>query len=140
MKLDLKARQLATQTTISNFKDKPYILGSGDCAKLVIDHLYNMGKPIISNKDIKKYKSILSAKTAIKKATGHNNLIDFMSANFETIAPAAAILGDVVAMEAEHPIGCLSIFVGNATVFAYEADNEYPVYGRIIKPITAWRV
>ena len=137
---DLNFRRDATQQTIDRFKPKPYALGKGDCARMIATHIRNMGRPIIALSKVKNYTTLVGAVRALKDATGHDNLLDAMSEHFPEQAPAACLIGDIVAVNSELPIGALSVYVGNGAVFAYEAENDFPIFGRLVEPIKAWRI
>ena len=137
---DLNFRRDATQATIDRFKKKKYALGSGDCARMIATHLKNMGRPIVALNQVQRYKSLVGAQRALKAAVGHDNLIDAMDETFPSKAPAACLIGDVIAQPSELPIGALSIYCGNGVVFAYEADHDYPVFGRMLDPLKAWEI
>ena len=140
MKQNLELRGAATKKTIARFQPKPYGLGFGDCARMIATHLKNMGRPVVALNQVKQYKSLLGAQRALLAATGHDNLLDAMSEHFPEKAPARCFIGDVIAMPSELPIGALGIYTGNGSVFAYSAESEFPVFGRIIEPIKAWEI
>jgi hypothetical protein len=65
------------------------------------------------------------------------DLID--SFGLQRIAPAAALAGDIVALPTDHPLGALSVAVGNGRLLAFLEGEAGAV---VIEPhafLCAWR-
>jgi hypothetical protein len=132
-------RQQAVKATMERFHGKSFVLGSVDCMKMVGFHLKRLGIKVPFAKG-GPYKSALSAQAALRRA-GHKTVMDVMdSLGLERIAPAAALIGDVVACPADNPLGALAIVVGNGNMLAFHESHEQPVIMTMGMVDTAWRV
>ncbi len=86
------------------------------------------------------YRTIRSALKALEDR-GYQSLADALDAmGLERIAPAAAIVGDVLMLPAEDRLGALVIALGNGRVVGY---HEEAIGAAVLQPIeyvAAWRV
>lgn len=135
----LIARRDAAQATLDRFGGVPFGYGHHDCARMVMFHLAQLG---IAPKLPKaaRYASALGARKALKRL-GHDDLPAMIDAyGFERIAPASAIVGDLIALPAVDPMGAITIALGNGRVIGYHED----VLGAaVLQPAmteAAWRV
>lgn len=135
----LVKRKKATDATIERFRGKAFAWGSVDCAKMVAFHLKQLGHKVRLSK-AGPYKTARGAKGALKRL-GYDTLPEAMDGHgFERIAPAFALVGDVVSFDADHEIGALGIVVGNGNMLAFHEAQELPVVMTMGKILTAWRV
>jgi hypothetical protein len=141
---ELVVRQRHAQALLDKWKDKSFILGERDCVRLVADHLRRCGHSIkIPAKG--SYRTAISALRKLKEA-GHGSLSEALDTlGFERIAPAAAILGDIIELRGEDetgkesPLGAMTVVMGNGRVLGFYdgvgcavlQPNEYQA---------AWRV
>lgn len=132
-------RQRAVQVTMERFRGKAFAFGSADCAKMVAFHLKQFGYKVRLSK-AGQYTTLLSAQAALRRL-GYETLPDALDGHgFERIAPAAALLGDIVSFAGEHPIGALGIVVGNGNMMAFHELHDQPVIMTMAQIDTAWRV
>ena len=135
----LEKRRDAAQATLDRFKGQPFQWGKFDCARLTAFHLRQMGyRPKMPAAG---YRTALSAKRAITKA-GFVDLIAAMDAmGFPRIAPAATLVGDVIAWPSEHPeIGALGVQLGNGRTVAYHPHAPGAEVMEVKEWVAAWRV
>ena len=135
----LVRRQQATAATMERFRGKHFTLGSVDCVKMVAFHLRRFGRKLPLSK-AGQYKSVLGAQAALKRL-GYANVIEAMDGQgFERIAPASTLIGDIVAFEADHPLGALGIVAGNGNMLAFHESHDEPVIMTMGRVEIAWRV
>lgn len=116
----LVARVEATQEIVDLWRDRPFVWGSADCARLAAAMLTRLGwKPGLARGGY--YKSALGAAKAFRRA-GFRDAADWMDdVGLMRIPPAAALPGDIYGFG--HPdqatrVG-LSIAVGNGRAFGF---------------------
>lgn len=137
---EMERRRRAVQATAEKFGGVPFAWGSHDCAAMVSFHLAKAGHPLGDHKAAGSYSTAIGAQRAIKRI-GFDNLSDLLDARFPRIPAAFARLGDLVAFEADHPVGAIGIHLGNASVMVYsEEDETGPIQARIVKAEAAWRI
>ncbi|MDQ5915939.1 MAG: hypothetical protein QG584_1832 [Pseudomonadota bacterium] len=135
----LVRRQKAVQATMERFRDRAFAWGSVDCAKMVAFHLKQMGHKVRLSK-AGQYKTALGATAALKRL-GYETLPDAMDGHgFTRIAPAFALIGDVVSFASDHPIGALGIVVGNGNMMAFHELHTLPVIMSMGRIDTGWQV
>lgn len=129
----------AAQATLDRFKDRPFALGSFDCVRMVAFHLRQLGHtPPLSKGG--SYTTLLGAKRALRRA-GHASLAAALDAlGFPPIAPAEALVGDVVQLPAEDELGALTIYVGNGRTLGYHQDVAGATVLQPLRFAGAWRV
>ena len=131
-------RQQATQKTLDHFGGKPYSLATRCCVRMARFQFHQLGLPV----PILKGRSWRS-ETGAFRAFRDLDVSDLPAAvdmtGLTRIAPAAAWLGDLVAIPGDEPWGAaLAIHVGNGRLLT-------PFNGlfRVIEPkafVTAWRL
>ena len=129
-------RQQATQATVDHFQGKPLAYGKDDCARMVAFCLKRLGLKVSLLK-AGSYSSELGAAKALKRL-GYGSLVEAVDAHgLPRIAPAKAVLGDILALPAERFGGALMIAVGNGRAFGY-FDGRFQV-GQPLLFEAAWR-
>lgn len=129
-------RQRAAQSCIDRFNGKTYAPGKRDCAVLALHALHGMG---VKGLKIGRYGTAAGAVRAMKKA-GFDTLADGVDTVLSRIPPAAALPGDIIALESEPgcPFGsALTVAVGNGRVIGF-----FDGVGAVIQPlkfVCAWR-
>lgn len=134
-------RVAAAQACIDRFSGKAYDPASNrDCIKLTLHAMRKMGR----STGILKGKRYTTEAGGVKvmRSLGFKNLIEALDgAGLERIPPAAALPGDIIALEteADSPFGCaLTVAVGNGRVIGFSGG-----VGQVMQPLaylTAWRV
>lgn len=132
-------RLVAAQGCIDRFAGKPYDPAAHrDCAYMVRHALHLLGRRV-GNGKLPTYASDAAGIKALRKM-GHANLIEAVDAlGLVRIPPLAALPADIIALPSDHPMGALSIAVGNGRLLAY-LDGERGAV--VIEPkamICAWR-
>ena len=132
-------RVAAAQATVDRFKGRGFRFGTNDCARMVAFHLKQIGLPVRLAK-AGSYRSLLGATRALRHL-GYDNLAAALDGHgLSRIAPAAAVVGDIVELPGEPPFGALSVAVGNGRVLGYHQDTAG---AEILQPtafVAAWRV
>jgi hypothetical protein len=108
-KNDLVRRQEAVAKTIAKFRDKPFVWGEQDCGKLLLSHLAAMGHKKLAKPG--RYKDALGARRALT-AMGFETVEDWLDSLLPRIAPAAALPGDIVVVQGDAGLDCITISVG----------------------------
>ena len=136
--LDRKAA--AAQKTLDAWSVRPIKLGTSDCVRMSAFHLRLLGRKV-KLPPSGSYRTVNSARKALK-AAGYESLGAALDAmGLERIAPAAAVVGDIIAMPADDQLGALSICLGNGRVLGYHEGN--PNGATVLHPlefVAAWRV
>lgn len=133
------ARAEAAQATLDRFKDDPFRYGVRDCVRMIAMHLrklgYRMKLPPSGS-----YRSYRSALRQLR-ALGHDSLAAAMDdIGLERIAPAEAIVGDILELPSDNPIGALAIAMGNGRALGYHEDAAGAVVVQPLQITAAWRV
>lgn len=136
---EMERRVAAAQATLDRFRDRPFRWGSADCARMVAWHLRKMGyRPALAKAGA--YRTALSARAALKRL-GHDSLADALDAlGLVRIGAASAIVGDVLALPGDDPLGALVVAVGNGRVVGWHEDAAGAA---VMQPLiygAAWRV
>jgi CBS-domain-containing membrane protein len=133
----LKRREV-TQTTLDHFASKAFDWRTGaTCVHLVRKQLVGMGhRP----PPIKAFRSALTAKKALQ-SKGWANLADMMSSLLTPVAPARAIIGDIVEMPSEDDtFGALAVVMGNGRIMGYLGETDLLTIAQpLVVPLAAWR-
>lgn len=136
----LELRVAATQKTLDDWKDRPFDWATGGhCARMVAEHLRRMGySPPLARAG--KFVSALGAKAALKRLRVKtlSEAVDLLK--LERIAPAMAIVGDIVELPGEAPFGALTVALGNGRVLGFFEDAEGCVILQPSEFFGAWRV
>ena len=131
-------RVAAAQATLDRFKARPFRFGTNDCARMAAFHLKKLGVPVRLAK-AGSYRSTLGATRALR-ALGYSNLAAALDGHGLTrIAPAAAIVGDIVELPGEPPFGALAVAMGNGRALAYHQDADGAVVVQPTDYVAAWR-
>jgi hypothetical protein len=131
-------RRDAAQATLDAFADKPFQWGTRDCSRLVAFHLRKLGYKVRLPAS-GSYRSLHGALKALK-ATGHATLGDALDAlGLERIAPAAALVGDVMEWPSENDLAALGVALGNGRMVAYHPDAAGATTLQPVELIAAWR-
>ena len=133
-------RSKAAQACIDRFGGRPFDMTKRrDCARLAGHLLHHLDVAVPPLKGAR-YSTPAGALRAMRRL-GFASLVEAVdSLGLERIAPARAVTGDLVALEAGEgdPFGCvLTVSVGNGRVFGF-IDGK----GQALQPhkfITAWR-
>lgn len=132
-------RRDAAQATRDRFIDVPFAWGSADCGKMVAFHLRQLGIAAGLSK-AGSYSSAIGAKRALERL-GVSSLAERLDVlGLQQIAPAFAIVGDIISMPSVGPIDALAIAMGNGRVLAYHEVAPGATILQPIKMLTAWRV
>jgi len=133
----LKRREV-TQATLEYFASKPFGWSTGGtCVHLVRKQLVGMGhKP----PPMKAFRSAITAKKALQ-SKGWKNLAEMMDGLLPAIAPARAIVGDVVEMPSDdEAFGALAVVIGNGRLMGYFGEaGLLTVVQPTVVPLAAWR-
>lgn len=136
---ELIKRRDATQATLDAVKGKPFRLGRNDCARIAAGHLRRMGHQV----RLPSAGSYASTRTAMKalKERGFADLLEAMDGmGFERIAPAAALVGDVLALPTSSPLGCLVVVLTNGRALGFVDDVAEASVIQPVEYTAAWRV
>ena len=131
-------RMEAAQACIDRFSGKPYEPGKRDGVQMARHLLHHLGRRVGQGK-LPTYTSEKRGIVALRRM-GFSTLIEAMdSFNLPRIAPAAALAGDIVAMESLCPLGDLAIAVGNGRLLGYLDGHEGAVVYTPHQFLAAWR-
>ena len=114
-------RRDAAQATLDAWSKRPWRMGSADCVRMTAAHLRLLGHEVRLPPE-GSYRSAKSALAALADR-GFVSLGDALDGHgLERISPAAAIVGDIVLMPAEHELGALTVALGNGRVVGWHDD------------------
>jgi hypothetical protein len=138
--VSLLARTEIAQATLDRFKGHPLTYGRHDCVQMAAFHLRASGYRVLLSKG-GRYRSAIGAVRALRRA-GYQDLFGALDdLGLVRIAPAAAIVGDIVALPSEEEIlPALTIALGNGRVIGWHPDAEGAA---VLQPLAfeaAWRV
>lgn len=133
----LVKRGKLTQATVEHFASKPFRWGGNDCARMAAHHVKRFGHKVPKPGG---YRSALGAAKRLKELGCANihELVDL--AGLEAIAPAYAMMGDIVGFEADNQMGGIGIVVGNGNMLAFHEMALTPPIMTMGKIDKAWRV
>jgi hypothetical protein len=134
----LKLRQQATQATRDRFFGRPFAWGRDDCGKMTVFHLKALGLPFAAAK-MGGYETAMGAKRALGRL-GFKTLSEAADAQFPRIAPAAAMMGDLMLLPGNDAFGAFVIAVGNGRVLGWHEEAEGAVIMQPLRFETAWRL
>ena len=133
----LKRREV-TQATLDYFASKAFDWHAGaTCVHLVRKQIVGMGhKP----PPMKAFRSALTAKRALA-SKGWKDLAEMMDSLLIPIAPARAIIGDIVEMPSDDDtFGALAVVMGNGRIMGYLGDTDLLTIAQpLVVPLAAWR-
>lgn len=132
-------RQKSAQQVLDEGTGKPWRLGEHDCARMTAAHLRRLGYRVkLPAKG--SYRTLKGAKAALRQH-GHADLgAALIALGLPEIAPAAAIVGDVIELEAHEGLTGLTIALGNGRVAGFYEDGRSGVV--TMQPhryLRAWR-
>lgn len=131
-------RAEAVDACMARFAGKPYAPGTRDCGKLAAHVLHQMGHPApLLNRA--RHTTEAGAVRYIRRQ-GFASLVELMDATgLSRIAPAAALPGDVVALESGDAFGCsLTVALDNGLVLGFAGGVCQPIQPHAF--VAAWRV
>ena len=135
----LVRRRDAAQRTLDVWSKRSMRVGTADCVRMVAAHLRLLGYKV-KLPPAGSYRTVKSAMKALREA-GYGTIGDALDAlGLERITPAAAIVGDVILMPAEHDLGALVVCMGNGRVAGWHDD--VPAGAVVMQPLqmlAAWR-
>lgn len=136
----LERRVAATSELLESWRDRPFSWAKAStCGRLITDHLRRMGyKPPVARAG--SYRSALAARRALARinCATVGDMLDGLG--LQRIAPAAALVGDIVELPGEVPFGAMTVALGNGRVLGFHED--LPGAG-VLQPqeyVAAWRV
>lgn len=135
----MEVRRRATQATADRFRDQPFAWGKNDCVRMVAFHLRKLGyRPKLAKAG--SYSSALGAKRALARS-GFKTIAEALDAlGLERIAPAMALLGDIVQMPGDSGFDALGISLGGRSLLGYHEDLPGAGSLKIIEAVAVWRV
>lgn len=114
-------------------------LGTSDCVRMVASHLRLLGHKVKLPAS-GSYRTVNSAVKALK-ARGFASVAEALDdMGLERIAPAAAVVGDIVMMPGVDQLGALTVSVGNGRVIGYHDDAVGATVMQPLEFTAAWRV
>lgn len=131
-------RRDAAQATLARFEGEPFAWGQFDCAKMLAFHLRQMNLSPATAK-AGRYTSAIGARRALTRI-GARSLADLLDRRFARIAPAAALIGDVVALPSTGRLDAIGIALGNGRLLSYHEDAAGAVVVQPVEMLAAWRI
>lgn len=134
----LTRRRDAAAACRARFHEKPYVPGKRDCPLLAAHALRQQGVKVPFLKGLH-WKTEAEGLRALK-ALGFADLLEAMDGlGLPRIAPAMALIGDIVALPTSHQLGALGVYMGNGNVLAF--TDLSPNAEVLVRPqlICAWR-
>lgn len=133
-------RTAAAQKTLDTWSKRPMKLGTADCVRMAASHLRLLGYKVrLPNSG--SYRTLNSATKALK-AAGYKTLEAALDEQgLERIAPAQAIVGDILMLPGVDHLGGLTVALGNGRVVGWH--EEVPGGAVVLQPVeyvAAWRV
>ena len=117
----MERRKEAAEACILRFADKPYDAGTRDCTIMARHLLHKLGLKVPFAKGVR-YSSERGGLKFLKRA-GFDTLIEAVdSLGLPRIAPASALIGDLIALPTQSPLGSLAICIGPMQFLAYGED------------------
>src|SRR3546814_6108937 len=95
----IERRHAATEATLAKYRDQPFKWGRYDCARVIAHQAKKLGHKVSLAK-AGSYSSALGAKRALAKV-GYATLSEALDAHLPRIAPASALLGDIIEIEGD---------------------------------------
>lgn len=137
--MNLNKRRDATQQTLNRFVGQPFAIGRFDCGKMVISHLRAMGRrPRIGPGGT--WQSMMGLHRFLRRHGGSGAACLDGWLPHSRISGASAIIGDIVQIPGEEPVGAFGVCVGNGRVLAYHEDAEGAAIIQPLQYLSAWRI
>ena len=132
----LVRRLRATEATEAQFTGKAWRLGRFDCWQLAYAHLRRLGWSLPK---LPRYRTEAEAQAAMA-AFGVKNLLEALDAIGLKRRPgaASALIGDILFMPGNGPLGTLTIALGNGAMRGFHEDHVGLVAMRGPTIIAAW--
>ena len=129
----------AAQATLDHWIDRIFKWGSCDCSRIIAWHLrqidHNAGLMRFGN-----YRTALGARAALKRG-GFKSIEDVLDAMLlPRIAPAYAMVGDIVRGAGTDSFGAFGVMLGNGAMLGFHEDTAGVSVLRRIELETAWSV
>jgi len=136
---EAELRRAAAQATLDTYRDVPFKYGKRDCVRMAAFHLRRLGYQVILP-TADSYRSERSALKALR-SRGFNNLMEAVDAHgLQRIPPAAAVMGDIIAVPGEGEFGAaLHVALGNGRTVGYHQDLIGAGVLQPIEYVAAWR-
>jgi hypothetical protein len=138
MSLMLRRAEI-TQATLDRYHGQPFEYGRADCVQLAAFHLRAMGHKVLLSKG-GRYGSALGAAKSLRRA-GFASLAEALDAmGLERIAPAAAIVGDILTIPTAARLEALFVVLGNGRAVGWVDETPGAA---VVQPVlyeTGWRV
>lgn len=135
---EMERRRVATQATFDRFIGKPFEWGKHDCARMVAFHLRKIGRPAAVAK-AGSYKTAISARAALKRL-GYGDLEAWADGTLERRPSVAfALIGDVIAMHPDDPLGSLAVCLGNGCALGWSVEADGAQAFRYFDTKAAWK-
>ncbi len=133
----LVRRRDAAQKTLDVWSKRPMKLGTSDCVRMVASHLrllgYQVKLPASGS-----YRTVNSGLKALKER-GFDSVEAALDAmGMQRIAPAAAIVGDIIMLPGVDRLGGLAVCLGNGRVVAYHEDVTAAAVLQPVDYVAAW--
>lgn len=119
--MNLIERERAVNAVLSEFGPHPFKWGQRDCGKMLIWHLRNTGRMILSDGDWTTQRGLLKW----LKRNGGSGATCLDGWGLERLTPARALPADIVEIDgSDDPTGSFGIVLGNGRVIAYHEAVE----------------
>lgn len=131
-------RVQATQATVDRFLGKAYKLGTVDCGRMLGLHLRRMGRAV----EVPKIGAYSTYPGALKwlKNRGHDSLESYLdSLGLVRIAPAQALVGDILTLESVEALSAPVIYVGDGRYLGFHEEHAVAVLMKPSAFVTGWR-
>lgn len=133
----LEKRRACTMATMQRFARRKFRWGNYDCAKIAAFHARQFGWKVPK---VGAYASAVGAARRLREL-GCETLPQLIDATgLPEIAPARAMMGDLVSAETAEPLGGVGIVVGNGNMLVFHEDVELPVIMSMGKIDRAWSI
>ncbi len=133
----LEKRQKYTQATVQKYGTRPFRWGVCDCAKIAAFHLRKF-RWIVPKTGGYRTAEEAVARLAALECRDLPQLA--AKVGLPEIAPAYAIVGDIVSFAADHPLGAIGLVVGNGNMMAFHEAHATPVIMSMDQIDRAWSV
>lgn len=143
----LERRVDAAQATVDKFRGVAFDPGKVDCVQVAKFHLRTLGRPMKFGVPLS-YKTLNQGRAVLRRL-GFASIGEGFSSLYPEIAPAEALVGDLVELvaledEATKGLGAIVIYLGNNAVFGF---HEVATGGTVMRinepgsdrPLRAWR-
>lgn len=119
---NLNQRAAAVRATQIRFANRPFKWGAVDCIKVAAFHVRQVGHKPASLAKAGKYRSALSARRALQNA-GYDSLTAAIEgAGLVEIAPASALMGDLIVLPGNEGWESVLILIGPNTAFGFHEE------------------